>query len=336
MLIPAAIAGGSLLASYLANKSAADRENDLNDAAFREFLSIHIPDPEKQKLALQRYVSEGELTPELEQAIKQNESEFSKIVVDQNNKSAQARSLAALEDIGNQGGMTLTDKANLQKLMMKGQVDDRAQRLAISDQMARRGQAGSGFDLQARLAAQQASGDRNSMAALSVAGDARDRALKAIMGSGELATKYRGQDFEEQAARAKAQDAINEFNARNLQNVMNQNVALRNRAQEMNLKNKRDISNENVELGNKEQQYNRSLAQQQFENQMNLAKSKAGQYNNQAGAAQRQGQAMSNMFGRVGSGAMSLYGAYGSGGQDETQDQLKKRKFSMIDDYGVA
>lgn len=330
MLPALAIAGGSLLGSYLANRSAADRENDLNDQAFRQFVAINIPDPEKQKLALQRYVQQGELVPELQQAIQQQPSEFEKIMVDSGKRAAQSRALASLENIGLNGGLRLQDKAALQDVQIQNAMKDRGARAAIQDEMARKGQLGSGFALQAQLAGQQAAGDRAARAGLDIAASAQDRALRALEGAGELATKYRSQDFEEQAARARAQDAINEFNARNLQSVSNANVAARNRAAEMNLGERQRLSDANADLANKEQQYNRNLSQQYFQNQMDLAGAKAGQFGRQAEAAGRQGKQMADMWGRLGQAGVGMVTAADQNDYNrEALDAYKERTSKM-------
>lgn len=330
-MLPALIMGGALVGSYLANKSASDRAADLQDQAFREFVNVAIPDPQAQRVALERYVLQGELVPELQQAIKQNPSEFEKIVVIQSQKAAQNRALRQLEQAGFEGGLGLQDKAALQEATLRNQMKDRAERGAILDEASRRGQLGSGTMLQAQLQGQQASGDRAATSALSVAAAARERALRAIEGAGNLATNYRTQDFQEQAAKARAQDEINAFNARNLQSVMNANVAAKNRAQEMNLANRQDVANRNVGVSNQEQQYNKEIPQRNFENQMNLARSKAGIYSNKGNIAMEQGKNMSNTIGNIGQGALGMYAAGQSGKYDsDYEDYLKKKKSGEV------
>lgn len=303
------VAGAAAVGGIVSQMSANDRENAANNKAFQQYVAMKIPDPEQQRLALQRFRVEGKLTPQLEQAIKQAPSEFENIAIDQNQKASQNRALSSLEQVGNEGGLRLQDKAALQEAMLKGQVQDRGARQAIASQMAQRGQGGSGFDLQAQLEGQQAAGDRASQAGLSVAASAQDRALQALMGAGNLATQYRGQNFQEQSAKAQAQDAINRFNAQNLQGVQHANIGAQNRAQEMNLAQQQQTSNQNVGLSNQEQQYNKELAQRQFENQMQLANAKAGIYNQQGQTAQRQGQSQANMFGQLGQAGVGMVAA---------------------------
>jgi hypothetical protein len=296
----ASLIGG--IGNAFANMSAADRAAALQDKAMQEWMKVHIPDPAEQKLAMERFVSAGELSPKLEQAIKQDPSGFEKITTSVANKNAQLRALSELENMGNEGGLRLQDKAALQDAMMDSQVKDRANRQAISADMTRRGMDNSGFDFASQLAAQQSGADRNAKNSLSVAAQAQDRALQSIMGAGDLATKYRGQDFQEQAQKAAAADAINRFNTSSAQDVQQRNIGSQNRAQEMNLANNQRIADANVNMSNQEQRYNKELLQQQFDNQAKVAAGKSGQYGQMANTEQQKGQQLGNVFTNVGSG----------------------------------
>ena len=150
-------------------------------------------------------------------------------------KVAQNRALSQLEDIGNNGGLRLSDKAALQDQQIENSAKARGDRQAIEANAAQRGVGGSGVHLASQLAGQQADADRDSRSRLSIAAAAKDRALQAIMGAGNLCTGYRNQDFNQQAQKATAADRINMFNAQNLQSVQNRNVERGNQAQAGNL-----------------------------------------------------------------------------------------------------
>lgn len=306
-----------------ANMSAADRAAALQDKGVQEWLKVHLPNPEEQKLAMERFVQVGEVNPKLEQAIQQNPSEFQKITTSVANRNAQNRALKELEDIGYQGGLRLQDKAALQEAMMEGQVKDRANREAIAADMARRGQGGSGFEFASQLAAQQSGADRDASNSLKVAAQAQDRALQSIMGAGDLATKYRGQDYEEQAKRAAAQDAINRFNTANMQDVQQRNIGSQNRAAEMNLAEKQRLADANTNMANQEQKYNKELLQQQFDNQAKVAAGKSGQYAQQAQGAIQQGQQLGNVFSNIGQAGAGAASAQAN--QDYWDNYFKKR-----------
>jgi hypothetical protein len=182
---------------------------------------------------------------------------------------------------------------------------------------------GSGFEFASRLGSQQAGADRDANNSLKVAAQAQDRALQSIMQSGQLATQYRNQDFDEQAKRAAAADAINRFNTTNMQDVQSRNLASQNRAAEMNLAERQKISDQNVNLANQEQKYNKDLLQQKFENEAKVAAGKSGQYAGQAQSEMQKGQALGNMFTNFGQAASGAAAAQAN--QDFWDKYLKTR-----------
>lgn len=335
-----AVGAVSGIGSYLANQSAADRAAALQDKALQQWLQVNIPDPAEQKVVLDKFVSQGTLDPKLQSAIAQNPSEFENIVTSATNKTAQNRALSELEKTGYEGGLRLQDKAALQEAMMQGQQQDRAARQNISSEMARRGLGGSGFDVAARLQAQQASGDRNAANSLKIAGGAQDRALQAIMGAGQLGTQYRGQEFGEQAQRANAADRISQFNTANLRDVNAANIGAQNQAQAANLAAAQNLSNQNTQLANQQQMYNKNLSQQQFENQAKKTAGMTGQYGQQAGMALQQGQNTAGLIGQLGGSASNVIGQIGYGqeiakgqNQQAQNQQQQAPTFAQVDDY---
>lgn len=313
-----AVGAISGIANYMANKSANDRAQMLQDRMFQEWMQINIPDPEKQRIVLEKFVTEGVLAPEMEHAIAQDPSAFQSIVANDRDKVAQNRALGELEGIGYKGGLRLQDKAALQEATMQSQVADRSNREGISAEMARRGLSGSGYDVAARLQGQQATGDRDARSSLGVAAHAQDRALQAIMGAGDLATKYRGQDFQEQSAKATAADRINQFNTENLRAVQSHNVGAGNRAQEMNLAAKQRTSDQNTGMRNTQNAYNQGLLQQQYENKMKQLAGASGQAQMSAATTQRGGQLEGHLYSNIGSAAGQAMSSYGAAQQADT------------------
>lgn len=304
----ASAAGG--IGNMVANMSAADRAKAAQDKGLQEWLAIHIPDPEQQKLTLQKFVSEGQLDPHLESAIKQDPSGLKQVSTSMAQKSAQNKALQSLQQIGDEGGMRLQDKAAIQDAMMQSNIKGRSDREAIVADAARKGQSGSGFELAAQLSGQQGNADQLANQSLKTAAGAQDRALQSIMGAGDMATKMRSQEFGEEAQKAQAQDAINRFNTSNLQDVHHRNIGSQNRAQEMNLANAQDISNRNTNVANQQQQFNKNLIQQQFDNQTRLAAGKTGQYNQEAQGELNKGQMIGNAASNIGGGLGSSANAY--------------------------
>lgn len=297
--------GASALSSLAGLFGGDDSEKWINKAV-EEIIRVKVPDPERQRLELERFRSAGELSPELEEAIAADPSAFEDIVKNTKYSQAQERALSQLQTLGEEGGMSLSDKADLQEQLIANANQDRANRDAITDEFARRGTLGSGMALQAQMAGAQSAGDRDAASRLRVLGNAQDRALESIMGAGELAGNLSDQDYRQQSDLATARDRINAFNTENARDVQSRNVGMRNAAQASNLESKQNLMNANTELGNREQQYNKELIQQQFDNRMRQAEAKANAYTSKAQNASNQAARRSQAFGAVGSGLGQL------------------------------
>jgi len=137
-------------------------------------------------------------------------TEFNKITQNPEYQQAQSRSLAALGDIADNGGLNLTDRAAINDVTNDVNANTSRARRAALDNLAARGMANSGMGLAAQLDAQQADANRLSAATLNTAAQARQRALDAIMARGNLAGSMAQADYARQADRARAQDGINQ------------------------------------------------------------------------------------------------------------------------------
>lgn len=321
LAIPALISAGTSIAGMAQQAEANGQSKADLDKVIQQYIALKVPDPQQQKIALQRYQLTGELDPKLEASIKQDPTAFQGIVKNQQYSGAQDKALHQLQSLGEEGGLSLSDKADLQEQELQNSNKDKANREAITDQMARRGQGGSGLDLQAQLSGAQSAGDRNATSSLRTLGDARDRALKAISGAGSLAGQLGQQDYQRQSDLASARDRINQFNTTNAQSVQQRNVEEQNRAQAANLAARQKVSSGNVDLANQEEKYNKGLAQQQYEDQLQKTQGIAGAYGKSSDATRQNGATTAQQFGAVGS-------AIGQGGtaiqnQNNWDDWLK-------------
>ena len=141
----------------------------------------------------------------------QDDSLLNGIEVDPQYKEAQLAALGQLGDLS-EGGLSLGDKVAMQELTDMVGAQDAGRQGAIQQNMAARGMAGGGQELAARMMSQQGGADRAGRAASQQAARAEQRALEAIMQRGVLGGNMRGQEFDQQAKIAQAQDAINQFN----------------------------------------------------------------------------------------------------------------------------
>lgn len=131
---------------------------------------------------------------------------------------AQARvdeqaAIAQLDDIAKSGGLNLADMAALNKLERTLSRNAGARNASIAEQYAARGQLGSGQQLQMELAnAQHATEDANERGE-SIAAQAQQRAMDAVLKKGSASHAISKEDYERQRSAAEAQDAIARYNA---------------------------------------------------------------------------------------------------------------------------
>jgi endosialidase-like protein len=252
---------------------------------------IDTPNPADMELQLQQLVLQGVISPEDAQAALAGPSAMNGITLDPKTKQAQMQALEQLQGIGDNGGMNLTDQANLRNIQNETNTAARGQREAILQNANQRGLGGSGLELMNQMKNQQDSATRASSEGLGVAAQAQQRALDAIAQGGTLAGNIQNQDFNQQAQIAGAQDAISKFNAQNQQATNIANTAAHNNAQQTNLQAKQTVSNTNADLQNKQQQYNKQLAQTNYENELKKAAGKTGVATNNAQMGQAQDNA---------------------------------------------
>jgi len=235
------------------------------------YRDIIPPTAQEQELHLQQMVEQGIIKPEEAATILQQQSELNNITLDPNLKRNQMDALLGLQDISDSGGHTAMDDANLARITSQEDAAAKGKRAAIMQGAEARGMGGSGLQLMDQLQNEQDSATRKSQRDLDVAGQSKQRALEALMQAGQLSGNMQNQDFNQQAQVAGANDAISNFNARNQQAQINQNVGARNAAQEKNLATKQGISNANTEMSNKQQQYNKSMLDKAFQQKMQKA-----------------------------------------------------------------
>jgi hypothetical protein len=307
--IAAPIVGGAI--GNMASAGDRAQADELRRRALAEIAGINVPSVAEQEIQLQQLASQGKLTPEIVQAIQQQSSQMQGVSTDPRLKDAQLAALSSLQDIGNNGGMSATDKVRFNQMQSELNRDAGARQAALMQDFARRGQSGSGMELAAQLMNQQSASERASQQGMDVKAQAEQRALQALSQGGQLAGNMQSQEFNQKASQAQAQDAINRFNAANRQQVLSSNVGIRNNAQAGNLQNAQRIADSNVGLNNQQEMYNKGLIQQHFNNQMNRGAALAGQYGNMAGSKDASADRTAGMYAGIGSGVGQGFAAYG-------------------------
>lgn len=270
-----AVAGTMIGAGMFGKKGSGGSE--ALDRAIAEFSRLRAPTAEEMQVQLQDLVLQGVITPEQAQTYLIDNSAWNDVSTDPVAKAAQYQALNELQGISKEG-YTPIEKAASQRIQDELETSSRGDQLAIMESMRRRGAGGSGMELAARLMANQGATSRASRAGLETAAAARERALQALMQSGQLAGQIRGQGYDEAARKAAALDEIQKFNTGNRQSVENMNVGLRTDANKYNLGERQRISDYNTAQGNENTVRNADLKQKQFENEMSIAAGKSGQY----------------------------------------------------------
>lgn len=295
--IAAPLIGGALGNLFGAGDRA--KAAELQQKALDEVLKLH---PELLTANLSRYQNAGDYAPTLENIVSQGPTSLGGIQVSPEYKDAALQALASLKSIGNQGGMTLTEQSNLNKILNQTAAEEKGRRDAILNNFAARGKGGSGFELAAQLQAQQAGADRASQEGLDVQAQAMERALQAIQGAGNMGAGLNQQEFGQKAQVAGAQDAIDRFNAANRQDVYSRNTNRGNDASLRNLQNRQNLLNSNTDIGNQEQLQNNAYRTQYYGQQADRAGMAANSNRQMANSLMGNANATANTWGGIGQG----------------------------------
>lgn len=276
------------LFSSLFGSSGSDKADKMRQMAIDAFNAIQTPELKDLQIQLAKYVAAGRLTPEQAEAELLKSNAFNDIATDPALAGAQKQALSALQQVGNEGGLTAIDKSRLQNITNEQNQVAKGRNEAIMQQAQQRGMGGSDVNTVNQLLSEQGAADRASQRGTDVAAEAQARALQALIAGGQTAGQIRGQEYGEQANRAQAENAIDLFNKQTLNQTNLYNVDTANRAQAANLANEQAISGANTGTTNAERQYNAQQHQQRFNDEMAKAQGVAGTYNAWAGDATEQ------------------------------------------------
>jgi hypothetical protein len=303
------VVGGAIgaISGLFGNDDEAEAAAAARKAAIDRILAIQVPGLEDQRLSLAHQYEVGELTPEALGTITQADSEMKGISTDPRLRQAQMTALAEMQGLG-RSGLSAQDRSDLGSIRRNVATEANARDQAVLQNMAQRGVAGGGAELAARLSSSQAAMNDASAQGDRIAAMAQNKALQAIMNSGQLGGQIQAQDFGQAERVASAQDAINRFNAANSQSVSQYNVQGRNAAQAANLSNKQNIANTNVGVDNQSQIHNKGLYQQEFDNRLKQATAAAGPSEYDARAHDSAQKANDAGLAGLSSGLMDGYG----------------------------
>ena len=260
MVWPAIIAGAAMLGSSALNNATEQERIDKENRRLQDAINGLTYDPKDYYTNYAYYDN-----PLLYELYQQGNTEYDNINVDPATKEAQNRALEELINLSEAKGLNAIDQQALQEIVNEENRNLKAQNDAIAQEAMQRGVYGSGLELAQRLQNAQSGANRMSNRDMDVMSQAQQRALDALSSYGNLASNMRGQDFNEQASRAAAQDAINRYNT--------QQTTDWNRG---NIDNQNKVSQMNTDVQHKQQDANVQAARDIWGNKTDVANLNAG------------------------------------------------------------
>jgi hypothetical protein len=295
-----------LVSGILQSSSNADQAQQNINNALAQLTAVGTPPNISAPLVLKELQSQGALTPELESYLQQATVNPS-VVTD--NAQTRSQLTGALQGIQAQafGGLTPQQMANQQQLLQQTNANTQSQIQAANQSAAMRGQSGSGSQLAGMLSAIQGGAQQNSNNALQV-GAQGAQAQQSAMGQYLSGLQnLRGADVSQQTTNAQLAQQANMYNAQNAAARQNYNTTAANQANQANWANQNYMNQYNTQAANQEQQRQVAAQQQQWQDQLSLAQSKANAYTGaaqtQAGMANNQNQAFNTALQGVGTAA---------------------------------
>lgn len=268
----------------------------------------NVPLPILKEIHPELYKQVVSMNPELETAITLGPSASEGITLDPKYKQAQMDALGSLMDITANDGRDARFQADSARTLNDINANLKGNQDAITQNMAVRGMSGGMGELVAKNMNAQKASNMHAQAELDLNAQAQDRALKALMNQGSLASEMQGKDFNQQLNKTDRQDAISKFNTENQQQVINNNVATKNNAQQFNAQNAQNIASKNTETRNDAMNWNSNgLAQQNYSNQITKAGAVADQYGNIANRKDKKRDASAAFGGNLISAGASAY-----------------------------
>ncbi len=223
---------------------------------------------------LQRQVQQGTMTAAQATAALQQASAMNSVQTDAQSLAAQRAGLSRLNDIATNAGMTDADRAQLAETMNQTNANAASQRAAALQALQMQGNAGTGAELATRLSGAQSAAGANAMAGANVATSAQARALQALQANIQGNANLNQTQWGQQADRAKANDAVNQFNASAQNQIAMGNQAAQQQANLTNFNTANSINANNTNIANQQAMLPLNVGQQQ--NQTNLQRA-AGQ-----------------------------------------------------------
>lgn len=269
----AASVGGAVIGNIASSSDRAKAQQAMQEA-YQQILSVGAPPDLSAEIVRQKLKSAGVYTPQLEDAIQQDSTQFSKIQEDPKLRDAQLKSLQVMQQRG-EGGLTAADRAAFNETRRNVERESEGKRQQILQNFAARGMGGAGAELAAQLNSAQGGDERLASEGDRLAAIASQNALQSTAQAGALGGQIRGQDFDVAAKKASAADELNRFNTQNQIARQQRNVSSQNQAQTTNLAEQQRLSDYNTQMANAELDRQAKARQDLWQNQMAAAQAKS-------------------------------------------------------------
>lgn len=316
--------------SFIADAFSGGQQSDAMQHALNALQSVTAPQLKELQYELEQLVRQGQLSPEQVHVFLQDLTEFRNLALDPATRASQMQSLTNLQEIVDSGGLSPVDRAKLSQIRAETAQHERGDREALLTQAQQRGVGGSNLALQSLLLNQQGAAQRESQAGLDTAAQAYQSRLQAIKDVANLGGQIRGADFEQESAKAAAQDAINRFNAAQRQAVEQTNVATRNLAEEKNLIEAQRIADTNTAIRNQKRQADALAVQQDYNNRIARAGGQAQVFMKQSDMFGQQGKQGAQILGGI-MGGISGSGLLDKAGSLIGSDEDAKKNIEEFD-----
>jgi hypothetical protein len=342
--LPIAVMAGSAAISALAqwlNSREALEATDAERARVQAiFDKMQAPDFDFSRLTPEEFRVVGTYAPDVAPYIAEANPELVRAETPDAmaGRAAQREALQRLMETSRAGGMgDELLQAQMQQANLQGAQALQQTRNAIQSQMARRGQMGSGLDYALQLAGGAQPQMQAAQAGISQATEAYRQKLNALRGAADLGGTIRGEDVALSGQNAAIINAFNQRVAQARRNAALNQQDVQNEAQRYNLGQRQSAADRNVQTRNQFQTQERNraddLRQQQFENQMGIARGQAGLSDQRVddimGAARQRNQTIQSI-GDVGVMSGELWNR-----QENYNRDLKRRNKFYQKVYGI-
>lgn len=283
-----------------------------------------VPPDLAQAIAYQMYEQGGALTPQQLSALPIEAQEVIKLQEKPEMRQRQEAQLSALESLA-RTGMGPQEKLAMEEARLRAAQEAQARNQGLLQKFQQMGQGGASSTqaLMAQLQAGQDTAQNEMLANMKAAAMAAENRRAAIQQAMAGAEAMRGRDLTVEQYNI---DAARERQKFDIQNAIARQQFNARSAQEANLENLRrqqSIMDKNIGQSNQEIYRRQYLApQQMYQNQMELARQRAGIYGQQANLAQNQAQARAQGWGNIFGGIGNLASGYGKAMQDQRMTDL--------------